>query len=287
MQVGGDKNNGIMASTLPEVRTFCCTSLAMPPHTCAPHVCACVQVRHMAADGFVDITYGVPVTTSKVKALLKICVDFPSTRISIFIDSEEQLREVESVIDTELGSPFASSADTQAYVQKHRGKVFGCFLKIDVGYHRAGVDVQQDPDTAVSLAQKLNASKLLDFRGVYSHSGNAYNASSAAEAKAISDLECSRAASFAKGLQAAHVPCPTISVGSTPSCAAADQFVGANEIHPGNCELLLLTLAGVSTDCSSDGLNLLACVLDVTGMCWGAVSGRCLFRSAANGDTSV
>jgi len=254
MQVGGNKTNGILASTLPEVRTFCCTFgctlLAMSAHTCAPHVCVCVQVRHMAADGFVDITYGVPVTASKVEALLKICVDFPATRISIFIDSEEQLREVESEIEAEIEPTCAFPTDTQAYVQKHHGKVFGCFLKIDVGYHRAGVDVQQDHDTGVSLAQKLNASKLLDFRGVYSHSGNAYNASSAAQAKAISDLECSRAAEFAKGLEAALVPCPTISVGSTPSCAAADLFVGANEIHPGNCELLSLTLAHVSTDCS-------------------------------------
>ena len=111
MQVGGDKTNGIMASTLPEV-------------------------RHMASDGFVDITYGVPVTASKVQPLLKICADYPATRISIFIDSEEQLQEVEAAIAAAAQQTGAGGAKA-ASVQTHHGGLFGCFLKIDVGYHRS------------------------------------------------------------------------------------------------------------------------------------------------------
>ena len=105
---------------------------------------------------------------------------------------------------------------------------------------RAGVDVQQDPDAGVALAQKIDKSQLLEFRGVYSHSGDAYNAKSEGDARTVANLECARAAAFAQKLKDAHVSCPAISVGSTPSCAAADRFVGATEIHPGNCEPSLL-----------------------------------------------
>ena len=99
----------------------------------------------------------------------------------------------------------------------------------------------------MALAQKLHQSQLLTFRGVYSHSGDGYNAKSEEDAKNVANIECARAAAFAQKLKDAHVPCPVVSVGSTPSCAAVDQFVGATEIHPGNCQspLLPLPLAGV------------------------------------------
>jgi len=204
MQVGGDKSNGIIASTIPEV-------------------------RYMAADGFTDITYGIPVTTSKLLPLMSICYDYPATRVSIFIDSKEQLEDIEMFYtDPQAADLIAHYKDT------HHGTLFGCFLKIDVGYHRAGVDVQHDEAAGVELAKRLHESKPLVFRGVYSHSGNAYNAASKAEAKAICTLECKHAKKFADALVAAKIPCPTISIGSTPSCGAADKFVGANEIHPGN-----------------------------------------------------
>ena len=51
------------------------------------------------------------------------------------------------------------------------GTCFGAFLKIDTGYHRAGVDVVRDPERAMALATKLSEAKALKFRGVYSHSG--------------------------------------------------------------------------------------------------------------------
>ncbi len=194
MQVGGDLSRGILASTLPEV-------------------------RFMAADGFTDITLGVPVTASKIAPLLKICSAFPATRVSIFVDSAEIVDTIEALHKTE---------------SKQRGTLFGCFLKIDVGYHRAGVDVQQHEAEGVALARKLHDSGALEFRGIYSHSGNAYTAASKTEAKAICTLECERAKQFADALAAAQIPCPTVSIGSTPACAAADDFPGATEIHPGN-----------------------------------------------------
>lgn len=201
LQVGGDKSRGIVASTLPEI-------------------------RFMAADGFTDITYGVPVTESKLKPLLGICGDYPATRVSIFVDSAEIVDAIERLL--------ADPASAPGVIAERHDTVFGCFLKIDVGYHRAGVDVQQGEPEGVALARRLHESRVLEFRGIYSHSGNAYGAESKSEAKAISTLECKRAKKFADALAAAQIPCGTISVGSTPACGAAHDFFGATEIHPGN-----------------------------------------------------
>ena len=49
--------------------------------------------------------------------------------------SEEQLREVEQEI-ARLGQDEVSGEEVEAYMQRHHGRVLGCFLKIDVGYHR-------------------------------------------------------------------------------------------------------------------------------------------------------
>ena len=203
MQVGGDTSKGIVASTLPEVRC-------------------------MAAHGFTDITYGVPVTARRLAPLLGICSDYPSTRLSILVDSQEQVDKIEDLYT----EPIAAALIEQ-YRDFYNATLFGCFLKIDVGYHRAGVDVIADPSSAVAVARKIHASKALLFRGIYSHSGNAYAATNA-EAIAISHSECTHAKNFADALKAANIPCECISVGSTPSCAAADTFPGATEIHPGN-----------------------------------------------------
>ena len=158
MQVGGDKSIGIVASTLPEV-------------------------RFMAADGFTDITYGVPVSESKLKPLLSICSEYPATRVSIFVDSAEIVDAIEQLgVDPSAAPEVAERKDT----------MFGCFLKIDVGYHRAGVDVVKNEQAGVALARRLHESRALEFRGIYSHSGNAYGADSISEAKVESRVKFSK-----------------------------------------------------------------------------------------------
>lgn len=173
------------------------------------------EVALFAAAGFSDVTYGVCVHASKLPALARVA-ESSKARVSLLFDSEVNLDE------------------TEAFLAQNPGARFGAFLKTDTGYHRAGVDVVRDPARGVALATRLSAAASLDFRGIYSHSGHAYAASSREEAAAISDQECRAAAAFAQRLADAGVACPVISVGSTPACAAADKFPGVTEIHPGN-----------------------------------------------------
>ena len=54
------------------------------------------------------------------------------------------------------------------------GKIWSIYLKIDVGYHRAGVPCS-DEDQILSIAQALlKSSDKIIFQGLYAHCGNSY-----------------------------------------------------------------------------------------------------------------
>jgi len=188
---------GIMASTLPEVKLF-------------------------AESGFKDITYGVPVAAAKLKPLCEIA-RASGAQINVMVDNPQQVEWAAELFATQSKGEGGS-----------KSIVLGAFMKIDSGYHRAGVDIFKDRPAAIDLARALHNSSALTFLGVYSHSGHSYNARTREAVVKINDDECEAAAAFAKELEAAGIPCPTISVGSTPTCGAAAAFPGVTEIHPGN-----------------------------------------------------
>src|SRR5436309_7277797 len=94
--------------------------------------------------GFRDITYAVPIAPEKLPRAAALARRIE--RLNILIDSFEALRAVESA-----------------------GVVFDAFLKVDCGYHRAGVD-PNDPDS-VRLAMAMAASPAVHFQGLRTHAG--------------------------------------------------------------------------------------------------------------------
>mmetsp|Transcript_41832 Transcript_41832/g.81791 ORF Transcript_41832/g.81791 Transcript_41832/m.81791 type:complete len:383 (-) Transcript_41832:272-1420(-) len=167
------------------------------------------EVRFFAAHGYSDITYSVPISASKLADVQAV----QGAEVTVFIDSEEQVDEIERF--------FAASADKKA---------FPAFLKLDSGYHRAGIDITNLRTEALTLATRLHTSNAIAFRGVYSHSGHAYDGKTIE----INEQECAAARDFADQLIGGGVPVPIVSVGGTPTCATNTKFEGATEIHPGN-----------------------------------------------------
>jgi D-serine deaminase-like pyridoxal phosphate-dependent protein len=183
-------------------------------------------VRLLISAKVLDITYGVPIGGGAALSHLVSAVrDAPATVIRIFIDSEASLCAVEAF------AAAASAAGTTC-------PVWGAFLKIDVGYHRAGVDVTTPAgqEAGVALARRLASSAAVEFVGLYSHSGEAYAAATPEEARAIGRSECRLAREFKERLVADGLAVGIVSVGSTPSCACADDadgsmFEGATEVR--------------------------------------------------------
>ena len=157
-----------------------------------------------ADGGFRDITYAVPIAPEKLEraAALAKRID----RLNVLIDSFEALRAIEEY-----------------------GTVFDVFLKVDCGYHRAGV-APSNPES-VRLAMAIGSSRVARFRGLLTHAGHSYDARSVDEIRRVACEETSTLTRFR-----ALLPQKTIvrSVGSTPTASVVERFEDVDEVRPGN-----------------------------------------------------
>lgn len=107
----------------------------------------------------------------------------------------------------------------------------GFFIKVDTGYHRAGVlpDDRETMEAILSVA----AAGPLDFRGFLTHAGQTYMAESPEAVLQVSRESRARLAGL-KEVCSGRFPGLITSIGDTPSCSIDDDFSGADEIRPGN-----------------------------------------------------
>ena len=108
-------------------------------------------------------------------------------------------------------------------------RVLDVLVKVDVGFHRCGID-PESPAAASTVAQ-IASMPGLRFRGLLSHAGHAYGATSEREVAAIAAAEARLLRDLA---DASGVPCEEISVGSTPTARFSLQHAGLTELRPGN-----------------------------------------------------
>ncbi len=124
---------GFVASTIAEVRMLAVSGLGFP---------------------FNDILFGVPIGScrSKLALLDQIQQQRPGVIIHVLVDHPDQVKMLEEYYCTN-----ANSGSRQR---------FSVFLKLDTGYHRAGISCD---DRGVDLASRIFLSKKLNLKGVYSH----------------------------------------------------------------------------------------------------------------------
>ena len=106
------------------------------------------------------------------------------------------------------------------------------WLKVDCGYHRAGVDPSSR--YALDVARELGGEHGLTFDGILSHSGHAYRARNKEEAAHVAEQERQVMVWFAELLRKDGLPVRGVSVGSTPAMVAAKDLTGVTEARPGN-----------------------------------------------------
>jgi len=169
------------------------------------------EARFYQKAGFNDITYAFPITANKLSEAAGLNADL-------------------QVFNILLDQPQTQSA-VEAYGRQH-GIKFNVFLKVDCGYHRAGVDPSK-PES-VQFAHRLAASGFIVFKGILTHAGHSYHCSNPAEIVAVAKQERDLMAQFADRLQENGIACESISVGSTPTAMHAPDWQGVTEIRPGN-----------------------------------------------------
>jgi D-serine deaminase-like pyridoxal phosphate-dependent protein len=134
------------------------------------------------------------------------------------------------------------------------------WLKVDCGYHRAGVDPESP--YALEVARELAREDGLTFDGTMSHSGHAYKTTTRAEAAQVAEAERAVMVRFAQRLRVAGIVPRGISVGSTPAMAAAEDLTGVTEARPGNYIFYDRTMVLIGCCSETDvGVTVLASVV--------------------------
>ena len=161
------------------------------------------EAEFFAEAGFVDITYAVPIAPEKLDRAAGLARKIQT--LNLLIDSESALRALETEKQT-----------------------FDVFLKVDCGYHRAGVD--PDSPDSVRLAQAIAGSPSVHFNGLLTHAGHSYDAKNVDEIRRVAKQETSTLTRFRAKLS----PNLIRSVGSTPTMTVVDRFEDVDEVRPGN-----------------------------------------------------
>lgn len=127
---------------------------------------------------------------------------------------------------------LVESVETAQFLNKNLARNIGVFIKIDVGYHRTGVD-PKDTEAIDAILEEIKKSASISFKGFLTHAGHSYNATSTDKVLEIHNTSLAIMAEL-KARYGPEYPDLTISIGDTPTCSLAEDFTGIDEIRPGN-----------------------------------------------------
>jgi D-serine deaminase-like pyridoxal phosphate-dependent protein len=112
------------------------------------------------------------------------------------------------------------------------GREVDVLVKVDVGLHRCGID--PTAHGAVDFVARIAALPGLRFRGLLSHAGHAYGATSADEVAAIARAEAETLSRLAMDVRTRGTAVEEISVGATPTARFSAREPAVTELRPGN-----------------------------------------------------
>lgn len=171
------------------------------------------EAFYFASEGFRDITYAVGVVPSKLDDVAALESRGGGPRIQVLTDDVGVARAI-----CERGAAL----DTD----------FRVLLEIDTGLHRTGFDATGQE--FLDAARILHDSPHAVLAGVLTHAGNSYDHDRPQDILRVAREERDGAVAAAERLRRAGIPCPTVSVGSTPTAVHVDHLDGVTEMRPGN-----------------------------------------------------
>lgn len=131
------------------------------------------------------------------------------------------------------------------------------FLKIDVGYHRTGIE-PANFNSIDNILNKIDTNPYINFIGFLGHAGHTYNCRTKQDIIEIHK----KSLDIMNNLKQKYIiqfPNLIISLGDTPSCSVAENFSGVNEIRPGNFVFYDLTQNLIGSNSTSQIAVAMAC----------------------------
>jgi D-serine deaminase-like pyridoxal phosphate-dependent protein len=207
----------------PHLKTVKCIEAArhiLPAPEGPATVSTLQEAEAFFAAGVRDMIYTlgiVPDKLDRVIALLRAGADF-----AVVLESPEQARAV-------------------AAASEAAGLRIPTLIEIDADGARAGL-LPDDP-AVVEIGRILRRDAIL--RGVMTHAGASYACFTPEAREAMAHQERDAAVAAANALRQAGLPCPIVSVGSSPTAHAATDLTGVTEVRAGVFTLFDMTMTGV------------------------------------------
>jgi len=196
------------------------------------------EAEQFASDGVRDILYAVGIAPAKLDRVLEL--RRAGIDLSIILDSREQARAV-AAKSCEANDPVPA------------------LIEIDADGHRAGVR-PGDP-LLVAIGNELQSGGA-ELRGVMTHAGGSYDHPGVEALILAAEQERLAVVTAAQALREAKLPCPVVSVGSTPTAHFASHLEGVTDVRAGVFVFFDLVMAGLGV-CTLDdiALSVLATVI--------------------------
>lgn len=179
------------------------------------------EAEAFAAAGVRDILYAVGIAPQKLDRVLAL--RRAGCDLSVILDSVEQAQAV-------------------AAASRAAGQPIPALLEIDSDGHRGGL---RPDDPALVAAGHILQNGGAELRGVMTHAGESYGVTGNEAHAVFAEMERAAATAAAGALRAANLPCPVVSVGSTPTAHAARDLTGVTEIRAGVYVFFDLVMAGI------------------------------------------
>lgn len=161
--------------------------------------------------------------------------------------------------DLKIVADNVSAAREIARFGKANDVVFEVWIEIDTDGHRSGIKPEED---ALLEVARVLSDEGMQVGGVMTHAGSSYDYDNHAALLTIADQERAGAARAAERLREAGLPCPLVSVGSTPTALTAENLEGVDEVRAGVYVFFDLVMHNVGVCTTSDiALSVLTTVI--------------------------
>jgi D-serine deaminase-like pyridoxal phosphate-dependent protein len=152
-----------------------------------------------------------------------------------------------------------ATAQAIADFGRAQGEAFEVLIEIDTDGHRSGIPPEAEALLAVGRALHDGGMVL---SGVLTHAGASYDCHTPEALAAIAEQERAGCVRAAQRLREAGLPCPVVSVGSTPTALSAQRLDGVTEVRAGVYVFMDLVMCNVGV-CGTDevALSVLATVI--------------------------
>jgi D-serine deaminase-like pyridoxal phosphate-dependent protein len=192
------------------------------------------EAERFLAEGVTDALYAVAIVPAKFDHALRLSRQ--GLRLTLLVES-------------------VAAAEALSRHGVEHGHCHAALIEIDTDGHRSGVCPDDPLLLAVAAALTTDRGCGARLEGVMTHAGGSYALHTPDALAAMAEQERSRCVAAAMRLRAAGHPCPTVSVGSTPTALSARSLDGVTEVRAGVYVFFDLVMAGIGV-CTRDEIAL-------------------------------